>query len=258
MLRLPRVVVAAGHVGGSAVNGRTALRSIALALAGALVLAALLQLADRFNLVATPPNVPESANLVDRVNAQFPYRQAIWPVYFLGNALLGIGILLLVPLGYLLASRMGMADDRRALLLAAFVSAGIIGGIAQGLLVGAVRATVDIGYCDCGFKNEEIVSQVWAQMLAESASTMLIYATGLLAAAAVTLAARAFAGRAMPASWGWLSYLTAALLAVNVILGFANVGELADWLTLASIGILVPIWAAWLGLRFADPDGSLA
>jgi hypothetical protein len=129
--------------------------------------------------------------------------------------------------------------------------------VAQGLLLGAVKATIDLNYCDCGFKNEEIVSQVWALMLAQSASTMLVYVVALLAAAAVIVAARTFAGREMPATWAWLSYLTAALLALNVALSFANVGEVSDWLTLASIGILVPIWAAWLGLRFDEADPQL-
>jgi hypothetical protein len=257
MLPLPRAASSArADEEGLAVDGRAALRGVALGLAGALVLAALLQLVDRFDLYTRPPDIPETANLVDRMTALFPYRHAIWPVFFLSNALLGIGMLLLVPLGYLLASRLAMADSGRALLLSSFVPAGIMGGVAQALLLGAVKATIDLAYCDCGFKNEEIVSQVWAQMLAENASTMLVYAAALAAAAGVVLAARLFGGRAMPATWGWLSYLTAAMLVLNVLLSFADVGDIADWSTLASIGILVPVWAAWLGLRFEDRDAG--
>ena len=240
-------------------NGRTALRNIALGLAGALVLAALLQLVDRLNLYTTPPDVPDSANLVERVNAFFPYRQAIWPVFFLGNAMLGLGFLLIVGLGHTLAGRMAMTDTRRGLLLWTFLSAGIIGAVGQAVLLGAVRATINIPYCDCGFKNEEIVSQVWAQMLAEGAATMLVDTAALMAAAGLIVAARIF-GRQMPSTWAGLSYLTALVLVVIVVVPFVELGppELVDWLTLAGIGILVPIWAAWLGLRLADRDAPAA
>jgi hypothetical protein len=242
------------------VNGRTALRTIGLAIAVAFVLAAVFQLLDRLNVVAQPPDPPESANLVERVEAFFPYRRSIWPVFFASNAFLGLGFLLIVPLGYVLAARIALNDVRRSLLLSTFVPAGIIGAVAQAMLLGGVKATIDIPYCDCGFKNEEIVSQVWAGMLSQGAATMILDTAALVAAAALVVAARTLAGRAMPATWGWLSYVTAALLVLIVIVPFVELGppELADWLSLAGIGIFVPIWAAWLGLRFADPDERAA
>jgi len=240
------------------VTGRAALRTIALGVAVAFVLASVLQLVDRLNLVAQPPNVPDSATLPERVEAFFPYKQSIWPVFFLGNAAFGVGFLLIVGLGHLLAGRVAVGDVRRSLVLWTFLSAGVIGAVAQALLLGAVRATIDIAYCDCGFKNEEIVSQVWAQMVAEGASTMILYTAAIMAAAALIVAARTFAGRGMPVTWGWLSYATAALLVINVVLGFVDVGEVADWLQLVSAGVLVPVWAAWVGLRFDDGAGAAA
>jgi hypothetical protein len=240
-----------------AVNGRAALRTIALAIAAALVAAAVLQLIDRFNLVAQPPNIPESATLVERVEASFPYRQAIWPVFFAGNAFLGLGLLLIVGLGYVLGTRMSATDPRRGLLLWTLVSAGLIGAVAQAILLGAVNASIQIQYCDCGFKNEEIVSQVWALMVVEGAAGLLLDTSALMAAAGLVVTARILGGR-MPTTWVWLSYLTAAVLVVVVIVPFIELGppEVGDWLTLGGIGVLVPIWVAWLGLRFDDREGA--
>ena len=119
-----------------------------------------------------------------------------------------------------------------------------------------MKASIDTAYCDCGSKNEEIVSQVWAEMVIGSSVTLLVDLSAIVAAAALAIAARAFGGRGMPVGWAWLSYLTAALLVASVLIGFAEVGDVADWLSLVTIGILVPIWAVWLGLRFREDSAA--
>ena len=77
--------------------------------------------------------------------------------------------------------------------------AGILGAVAQLLIIGVTQPTIDNAYCDCGFKETEIVAQIWAQQLAESASQWLINAALVLAAIGVASAATAFRDR-MPAS----------------------------------------------------------
>src|SRR4051794_40562239 len=110
-------------------------------MAAAFFVATLLQLADHLNLVVQPPTIPASANLVERIDAQIPYRQAIWPIFLLTNVLLGLGFLILVGVALALAARVSGSDDRRHLLLWTLATAGIVGTIAQVMLVGAVKAS---------------------------------------------------------------------------------------------------------------------
>jgi hypothetical protein len=234
---------------------RSLLRPLAYAMAGLFVIAALIQLADQLNLFHQPPDIPASANLVDRALAQIPYRQAEWPIFFAANTLVGIGFLVLIGLALVLARWLPSADGGRALVLWTLVTAGILGAIGQLVIVGAVRASIDIPYCDCGFKSQEIVSQVWAEMVVQGAAALLIDAASILAALGLVVAGRAFVRVGMPAAWGSLSIITAALLIVTVVLGYADVGgDLTGWLTLLASGVLIPIWAVWLGRKLPALD----
>jgi hypothetical protein len=222
--------------------------------------ATIFQLADQLNLIYQPPATPDSANLVERVTALIPYRQQVWPIYFLANALLGLGFLLLVGLALALGARAARSDDRRHLVVWTLALAGIIGGIAQLTLVGAVKASIDIPYCDCGFKDQEIVSQVWAEMVVQTASQVMVYAAALLAAGGLAAAATTFR-TVMPVGWQTLSYLGAALLVLAVILGWADLGgDATNWLTAAISGLVIPAWAIWLGRALPAPaqDGESA
>jgi hypothetical protein len=52
----------------------------------------------------------------------------------------------------------------------------------------------------------------------------------------------------MPAAWGIVSWLTAIGLIASVIVGvFALGDDLGLYLQLLVSGVLVPIWAIWLG-----------
>jgi hypothetical protein len=231
------------------------LRTVSYLTAAVFVLATLLQLADQLNLVNQLPAVPESANLVQRVIAQIPYRQAEWPIFAIAGLLLALGFLALIGLGLALAARIAKSDDRRAVLLWTLVAAGTIGAVGQLILVGAVRASVDIPYCDCGFKDQEIVSQVWAEMVVQGGVSLLTDAASLLAACGVLAAASLLAGRGMARGWVLLSYLLALLLVVTVVVGYAGMADdLNGWLTALATGILVPIWAIWLGRDAPAPD----
>ena len=231
------------------------LRGLAYGMAAAFFVSTLFQLADQLNLISQPPAVSGSANLVDRVTAFIPYREQIWPVYLVGNLLLGLGFVILVGLALTLAARAARTDERRHVLLWTLAMAGIIGAIAQVFLIGAVKAQIDIPYCDCGFKDQEIVSQVWGEMIVQSAVQLLIYAAALLAAAGLAVAATIFRA-AMPAGWQLLSWLGAALLVLSVILGWADIGgDATNWLTAAISGLLIPAWAIWLGRAAPDVSG---
>jgi hypothetical protein len=233
------------------------LRGIGIAVGVVFVVAALLRLVDQLNLVTKRPVLPASANLVDKVLGSITYRHDVWPVFFGSNILIAIGFAGIAAVGWLLATRMQLADDRRALVLGTFVTGGILGAVGQLLLVGAVKATIDLPYCDCGFKEQEVVSQVWALMVAQSAADWLVNGALLLAAGGLVVAAGRFGGREMPESWSWLSLAIAVLLLAQLVLAFVDAGDLGEWLLLLTVGVLVPVWSIWLGLRFTgrDQDG---
>jgi len=60
------------------------IRGLAWTLAVLFVAATVLQLVNQLNLVAQPPDLPDSTNLVDRILGQIPYSQVasmqVWAV----------------------------------------------------------------------------------------------------------------------------------------------------------------------------------
>jgi hypothetical protein len=236
---------------------RSALRILATAVGILFLAATLFRLVDMLNLIAQPPAGSDTANLVERVEAAIPYRQSIWPVFFATNSLLAFGFVALAGLGISLARQVVRTDDRGTTLLWAFVVAGVLGAVGQIVLVGAVKVSIDVPYCDCGFKNEEIVSQVWAEMVVQGATDVLIQVAALMAAVGIVASAILFGGRAMPSGWRALSYVVAAVVVLTAVLGIIGVGGLDDvtlWLTALLTGVLIPVWAVWLAARFDEGE----
>ena len=110
-------------------NERLILRNLAFALAALLFVATVLQLLDQLNILVQPPTIPDSANLVERVTAQIPYRQSVWPLFALENGLLAAGFLVLIGLAVVLASR-ALDGSRGRVVLWTLGTAGIIVAVA--------------------------------------------------------------------------------------------------------------------------------
>jgi hypothetical protein len=218
-----------------------------------------LQLIDFLNLYATPPDIPETTTMVDARLATYDYRRAIWPVFFLSNLSFGVGFVALTGLGLALASRLSSGDERRIAIATSLGVAGILGAVGQLILIGATQVTIDIAYCDCGFKETEVVSQIWAQMLANGASQWLVNGAAVLGAIGI-LAVDASFRRHMPAAWDIVSWLTATALIAAVLVPQFSLGpeELAFWLQVVASGVLVPIWAIWLGLSLSSRGAAEA
>ena len=217
-----------------------------------------LQLVEYFNLWATPPP-PAPLNMVEQRLAVQDYRIAIWPVFALGNFAFALGFIALAGLGLALAARLGSRDSQRIVLLTSLGVAGVLGAVGQFMVIGAAQVTIDLAYCDCGFKETEIVSQIWGQMLIEGAATWLINAASVLAAIGIVGADVAFRRR-MPAAWDIVSWVTAIGLIATVVVGFINVeGDVPFYLQVIVEGVLVPVWAIWLGASLRahpDPDAG--
>src|SRR2546423_5616900 len=187
-----------------------------------------------------------------------PYRHDIWPIFFTENLLMGVGFMALSILGLALAAQVPEADQRRPLLGGPLVTAGVLGAAGQLVLVGSVKASIDIPYCDCGFKEQEIVSQVWALMVTQGASEWLVNGAVLLAAIGIAVAGIVFAGR-LGSRWTTFSWAIAVLVVIALLVSFiGRTDDLETALTVLLTGILVPLWAVWLGLRFPDRGISAA
>ena len=214
-----------------------------------------LQLVDFLNLYATPP-AGTPANMVEGRLAAQDYRVAIWPIFAVGNLAFTVGFIALVGLGLALASRVERSRPQRIVIPMTFAVAGVLGAVGQLIVIGAAQVTVDQAYCDCGFKNEEIVSQIWGQMLIEGASEWLVSTAAVLAAigiVGVDLALR----RRMPAGWDIISWLTAIGLIATVVVELLEVGDdLGTYLLAVVTGVLVPIWTIWLGVSWRDEGAS--
>jgi hypothetical protein len=234
------------------------LRWLALSVGILFLVGTALQLVDFYNLYATPPQVGP-VNMVESRLAVQDYRTAIWPIFALGNFAFALGFIALAGLGLALAARLGSGDSQRIVLLTSLGVAGVLGAVGQFMVIGAAQVTIDMAYCDCGFKNEEIVSQIWGQMLIEGGTRWLINAASVLAAIGIVGVDVAFRRR-MPAAWDIVSWVTAIGLIATVVVGFISVeGDLPFYLQVLVAGVLVPIWTIWLGASLRpnpEPDAE--
>jgi hypothetical protein len=226
--------------------------------AGAFILATGLLYVDRLNLVATPPDLGPG-NMVEHALGSLAYRQAIWPVYLWTNLLFTIGFLAAVAFAAVVASRSGVPGGL-PLFVALATTGGIIAAIASIIPIGAVNAAVWVGYCDCGFKETEIVSQQWAGMVAQDIGDWMNRVASVVLAVALLALLRE--GRAVitPMLRTW-TYLTAIVLAVVPLLATVGIAvdPLPELLTTLVGLVLVPVWAVWLGRAVeAAPGGATA
>jgi hypothetical protein len=201
---------------------------------------------DRFNLVATPPELPETANMVDQVLGSTEYRQAIWPVYLWTNLLFAAGFVALAVFGWMVGAFAGIRATRPIFPVLLAIGS-VFGAIAAIVAIGSVNAAVWLGYCDCGFKETEIVSQIWAQMVTGDVGSWLLTSAGVVLGVG-TLVLAGEAGELLSPSLRIWTFVTGIVLIAAPVLGFiSKFGDLPDILTTIVSGILVPVWAVWLG-----------
>jgi hypothetical protein len=236
-------------------RSRVALLSWIVAIA--FILATALLYVDRLNLVATPPELP-GANMVDRALGSIEYKQAIWPVFLWTNLLFAIGFIAAVAFAWAVAAASGAA--RGLPTFTAFATTGgIIAAIASIIPLGAVNAAVWVGYCDCGFKETEIVSQEWAGMVALDIGDWFNRVASVVLAIALIALIRE-AGAVIPPLLRRWTYLTAVVLVVIPVLSTTELLDpiAADLLSTALGVVLVPVWAVWLGRSVGSDAPSTA
>jgi hypothetical protein len=198
----------------------------------------------------------EIENLVDRLVAIRAQDGRNFPLTVLGS-LASIGVFLASALLGVAIRPWAPATPLRDALTVLFVIGGVI-GIAANLLNIAVAQAATFGYCDCGFKAEEVISQDYALGVGWTIVSWLSVGAVTLVGAGAALAGRLVA---ISPAWKTLSYLIAAVLvfgvALRVLSAFLSVQgvdlfQISDLVVAVGAGILVPIWAVMLARGATD------
>jgi hypothetical protein len=218
-------------------------------------------LGRQFHIIVPLPDFRPDGTFVDNLLAGAAHQQDHWGEDLATSLMLAAGFVALAILGTTLRRALGRDDVGGAVMAVAFLLAGAIGAATQVLYLGATEVGTSTQYCDCDFLAEEVISRDTAHQIAlnvvfwMSDVSVLLFAIGLLA----------FAVTAPTARWapdGLVVYarVLAVLVVLSVIWGRVAVPILLEsggpeldfeliggLITLVVAGVLVPIWAAWLG-----------
>jgi hypothetical protein len=226
-----------------AVSSGRLVRLLCWALVVLVVISAITTVGLSQRLFVSAPDIPDTMDYVEQILAWRAYDAQVYG-FVLVSALASLGVFLVSPmLGAALRPFAG-GSGLRDLMVVLFLVGGTIGVVAQ-LLNIAVGELSTFGYCDCGYRPEEVIAQDYALRLGWGLQEWLN-----LAAITLVGIAAGVAGRLVPVSvaWSWLSYLIAAGLLVAVALRLADQWDLSDLLVGVIAGIAVTVWAVMLAL----------
>jgi hypothetical protein len=224
-----------------------AVRVLSLLVTAFFVAAAVLLAVLNFDLLGPPP--PEQDDFIQQTIDLFAWMQSHWPLEFAGTALFALGFTALGWLGVLLSRLADRADARRVLAAMAFLGVGVIGATSQLLWLGVKPIATSPQYCDCGFRQEEIVSRLMILDVAGGVQMWMVIGAIVLAAIGVTLASGLGRDAGMPSGWVWLSAAIAVLSLASAALAVIGAYPFDQLAVVLTAGILVPIWALWLAIR---------
>ena len=209
-----------------------------------------------------PPH--DEADFVERLVANRNSDTEAFPFVVLGS-LASVGVFLIAALLGVALRVWAPATPQRDAMTTLLVIGGVL-GIGANLLNIAVGEAATIGYCDCGYRTEEVIGLNYALTVGWSGVNWLTIGAVTLVGVGV-----AIAGRIIDVSPAWqtVSYLIAALLivavALRVIAAFIFIqafdpSQISDLLTAVAVGILVPIWAILLarGVGRSAPEPATA
>ena len=236
-------------------DSRRLLVWLAYTVAVAVILSAILQVIFVTGALVPWPNPPHTT-IVDSALAFRQFDQQVFPLVLV-NDLVGLIAFVFIALLGVALRPFASGGALRDVLVTVLVIAGIVGIVAQLLDLGVAHAATR-NYCDCGFKNEEVIAQDYALDIGRNIQFWLVNASFALVGIGT-----AFAGRlvAVSATWRWLSYLIAVLIlftaGVRLLVQFVDLnfdlGMATDILGAIATGILVPIWAVLLARGIGRP-----
>lgn len=189
-------------------------------------------------------------DFVARLEAVRQADQAAFPFVLMGS-LATFGVFLVATMLGVALRALAPAGGARDVMTTVFIVGGIVGVLAQLANIG-VGQVAAFGYCDCGYRVEELIAQDYALFVGWSIQEWL-------AAGAITIVGvgAALAGRLIDISPAWttLSYLIAVVLLVAVavqVVGFfihlenIDLRQITDLVIGLVAGVAVPIWAILL------------
>jgi len=199
------------------------------------------------NVFASPPTFPDTATLPTRLLGSVDFDHAIWPFDLVSSLSFAIAFAALLILAWSLAAGVPQADRRRSILIAALAGAGVLGLASQLIHIGAQQVAINVGYCDCGFKEQESISKAWGLMLIGGAQSWLVNGAVVLLAIGMEAVAALVAGTSNARDWRVMTHVTVAVIVVAVVISAVGLSDTASqFLTGVAGGILIPIWAIWL------------
>jgi hypothetical protein len=223
------------------------------------VVAAVLTLMISFN-VFVPPPPGQISDLVDRIAAFRIADQQIFPYVFVQTVATAGVFLIAAMLGTVLRG-WALPSSSRDLMTLTFVLGGVL-GIAANLINIALANAATFGYCDCGYKTQELISQDYALSVGYNIVNWLSIGAVLLTAAGIALAGRLIN---VSSAWRTLAYLIVVVVVLAVIVRIVSAfvfisafdpGQISDLLTALALAVLVPIWAVMLA-RSADRSSAM-
>ena len=132
--------------------------------------------------------------------------------------------------------------------------AGVLGVVAQLLIIGAEPVATSTQYCDCGLLQEELMSRLMAFNIVQGIANWVSNGAIIAAAAGLVIAARPGVRAGMPVGWAYLGYLTALASVVVVVLWAfpRDTFPFNLWSLVVLAAVLLPAWAIWLAMRSGD------
>ena len=226
------------------------LRVLCWTLVVAAVVAAVSQLLLATNLWAGGPNeVSPTADLVERLLVFRSNDQEVFGPILVGGL---AAIVVFLAVGLIGVAIRPLADGvtSRDIMATLFVAAAAVGIVSQALQIGVAQAATH-GYCDCGYKTEEVIAQDYALSVGFIVQSWLANAAVVLVGLGALLAGRYVS---ISPTWRFLSYgiaillLLAAALRITALFVFLDIDlfQISDIVAGLTLAILVPIWAIML------------
>jgi hypothetical protein len=230
-----------------------ALRWLLWSVALLAIVTALISIGLVLHIPVVPPVVAADADLPTALIADRAYDNQVYPIVVIGAiaaaALFGLLALLGPRLRPYIANG-GWSDE----IVLAFAVAGAL-GIASQLVNLAVAHEAAQGYCDCVFKNEDLISQARALGVGWSVQTWLVVAAQVIAALAI-----AGVGASVRIGAGWTLLSDVLLLAALLVAVLALIGadELSQIVSGLFVLVALPAWALVLARRLPQATASTA
>ena len=214
------------------------------------IISAIAQVSLTLGLLVPFPDVTDSTPFPDRLLAfRSGDQQTFWIVAV--GSLASFGVFLIGSLLGVALRPLARADTARDLMATLFVIGGGVGIVGQLVNLGVNNAAT-FGYCDCGFRDTELIAQDYALSVGWTVVNWF-----LIGSVALVGSAAAIAGRLVEISSAWrtVSYLIAAVILLAVVIRVAasfvfieafDPFQVTDLMVALAAGILVPIWAVLL------------